>query len=1209
MKRFSHFFLIFLSFFLFSHTSKSVDQYVEERRQYADGSGFVKIKGLGKIYLDKAGVAYNSKHKPLFIRNSKTGTETLFIYDRQQKTLLEKITKEGSTVLEYNTEGLITKITYPDCRVKSYSYNEDKKVTSIISSKGNKKHFTYDDEGRCIQIEKNGKSIQYKYLPNRQDPVEEIFSDGSIKSYYNGSILGSSDVHTKLLYKNLNDDDNYQNCFIEDNLFCGKDYAKMALCVNDNILHGTDHKFGHGFCIGEGVVLGNYPKDNEYSAGVRKGFDIINFHPQYTEVLHCYAPKSTITAAQEKLEQHHSYFFISNNCIDFIYKMANTIGLDLKPPERSHTVYGDNYHAMLLYPARTASYFAFLNGKISAEEHYCQCFTRIPLSDWLEIKLNKTATQEEATYDQTEVLEIDDAIEQTTSIGEIIINDDFFPYLNDDVTRQKALENIDINFTLPHDVGGICLSQLANVAIHINDITGAFYDTSLGQLILCGKKNYAVPTMNFDDFAVAVQAIYGLKTKKEDPGVSIDTVNANCHKVTYFGNTQNTNFGEVLFQADLLLKRLAIGMDPIDVVNIQGYKSIPERAHSYHLYPEQGNDYNCRVWFVPEKISLITSYNDLAMMFDEVKVQILTESKFKKEKIDFPPAEDFVQQISNNFDLYAERYPVLQKLVNLSKITAVVKWLHDNDIPFDVKYFQHYQPKKVVTKTSIKPLEQDFSFSQYKIVEKTKKEWSWKHKKYKKRHYKEFVREENKKVHVSGGVLFHLDEHNFLQNPHNFMDRLKQEALQKRPNEETFSWDFLSSEFHEKYDLEAYAIQPCAKLGAVKMKFIDAIYRDIVFTRYYHSFHEEDYGFGRGWDYLPKRIYFYEEAKKATIDGEKVGLIYVNIYLREEAEERSFTLVGYDSQNKCLLYKQPWSNRYIEYNLTQKYYKLRSRSSLDSFDDKGQLIKEKKKDRTISYFYEGQKLQRIHSSFDDSSLAIEYKNEKIHCVYHTTYQYDSVGNLKTIQTRAKTKQYNYDKENRVIRITEGDTIDFEAIYDLYHRATYLYKDQENLYKKYDALHRIQVTTLEDGTKFTQKYDDNYRLLQWSDGVEEINYRYDQNNTGMRITISNRDNIDIMQLHYNNNGQLIFYKDREKEGKYIYDKNGNMVFRTMQIEDQQKSQGFVYNEDNLLTAIYNNPTAIGGNKGDSFTSDDYIKYEYENGRIKRMLNPYGVIAEY
>ena len=1198
MKQLYLFFCLLLFFCLFFQGSQYLDQHIVSKRIDKDGRLIVNIKGFGEVKTDKNGVAYNGCHKPVFKRHPKTGQETLFIYNKNQDILLEKVTEKGSSFFERNNAKLITKIIYPDKSVQSFEYNDQQKITKIVYPDGKQKLFTYDDIGRCIQKEKNGEIVQYEYTEDRLDPIKEIKPGGEIVEYYNGEATGPTQVNTKLLYNNVNDKKYYHNHVIETKIFCDKDYEKLDLCVNDDRYHGTPHRFGHGYCMWKDVIVGNYNKGEEYSAGVRKGFDAKHFYPDHTEVLHNIVVKDAISQIAEYVDSHHSYHFQKDNCIHLMYGVADIAGLDIEPPEKQNN---KNFKKdKLLYPAKSHVYFAYKSGKISEEKYKEEYAKRSPWNDlWKRIGGYK---EEEQEYNYKEYLQayneslFSEVLYDNTSLAELYLASQ---PLNADYRA-------DPEFVLPHRMGGVCLSKKADVFINIGEITGAFYDESLGQLILCGKRNYTIPTMDFDDFAVAVQSIYGLKTKKEDPGVSIDPVNNTRHVVTYFGNTKDTHFGKILFEADLLMKKLAVGLND---VNIPGYRSIPDRAKDLNIYLDK---YDCRVWFVPEKISLNTSLNDLAMVFDEVKIQILSEATLQNSPIHCRPVEDFVKQITNNFDRYVVRYPLFQKLIALSKITAIVKWLYDNHIHFDESFFRNYQPKKEPTVDAITPIRRELPWPRYHIVKREKIGWSWKHKKIKKRSYKEKVKDKNDILKVSGGILLQLNKENFLQNRHNFIDLLKKEALQQRPNDDTCSWNFLPSVAHEEYYLEAYNIQNCAKLGAVKMKFEDYASGGIVFSRYYNSFSDDDYGFGRGWDYLPKRLKYYEEPKEFLVDNKKEGPLYEYIYLTEGSKERQFAFVGYNTEKKKAFYQSSFHDCYLEYDLVRNRYKFYGKKSLDIFDGQGNLLRENRKDQVVTYSYKNNKLIKIHSSLTDKSLILEYKDGKIQKLKDTdlVYQYDTSGNLSTSISKEKTRQYTYDKSHRLTQITDGKSELFAAKYDLYNRAVYLCKNNEKIYKKYDSLNKEYITTFEDGKKIIQKYDEQYRLLQWTNGQDVINYHYEEDDENLTVTITDQTIQNSLQMKYDKEGKLLRYKDADKEEEYAYNPLGNIMNYRVTKNAKSEHYVFLYNKENLLAEVYRNPKIfIHTVNNIRVSGDDYLKYEYENTHLKRIIDPYGVIVEY
>jgi hypothetical protein len=145
----------------------------------------------------------------------------------------------------------------------------------------------------------------------------------------------------------------------------------------------------------------------------------------------------------------------------------------------------------------------------------------------------------------------------------VLGKDDIVPYkCNPPQLRTGSKEH---SFLFQPNYGGISLSTTAELMTNIADISGAVFDQKTGQMILYGTKDLSLPQMHLDDLAVAIRSVYGLGGRPEqDPGISMDP---DPHKkkkhpqmtVTYYGETKDTRFGQVMFEADRLLKNLMLG--------------------------------------------------------------------------------------------------------------------------------------------------------------------------------------------------------------------------------------------------------------------------------------------------------------------------------------------------------------------------------------------------------------------------------------------------------------------------------------------------------------------------------------------------------------------------------------------------------------------------------------------------------------------------
>jgi RHS repeat-associated protein len=175
------------------------------------------------------------------------------------------------------------------------------------------------------------------------------------------------------------------------------------------------------------------------------------------------------------------------------------------------------------------------------------------------------------------------------------------------------------SFLFQPNYGGGSLSKSADLMTCLADIYGAIFDQATGQIILYGKKDIALPKLHLDDLAVAERSVYGLGSHGiQDPGISMDPdpnppkkkkKTQNQMILTYYGETKNTRFGHIMFEADRLLKHLILGRDNYTGKEFKSH--VPGYFNLLQLYQKEkrlpGSNFSWRMWFVPEKISLVQS--------------------------------------------------------------------------------------------------------------------------------------------------------------------------------------------------------------------------------------------------------------------------------------------------------------------------------------------------------------------------------------------------------------------------------------------------------------------------------------------------------------------------------------------------------------------------------------------------------------------------
>jgi hypothetical protein len=138
----------------------------------------------------------------------------------------------------------------------------------------------------------------------------------------------------------------------------------------------------------------------------------------------------------------------------------------------------------------------------------------------------------------------------------------------------------------------------------ITRICGLICDQTANDVVLVGQRDAARTTLTLDDLVVALRARL---VRGEWPEVSIDPRGdvGTClvQDVHFKGGLEDTAFGYSLFEADYLLKRLALNLEAIGVKGIRTQYDLAIaqlRARAGH--PTQ---VTCRYWFYPSLAEVV----------------------------------------------------------------------------------------------------------------------------------------------------------------------------------------------------------------------------------------------------------------------------------------------------------------------------------------------------------------------------------------------------------------------------------------------------------------------------------------------------------------------------------------------------------------------------------------------------------------------------
>lgn len=235
----------------------------------------------------------------------------------------------------------------------------------------------------------------------------------------------------------------------------------------------------------------------------------------------------------------------------------------------------------------------------------------------------------------------------------------------------------------------------------LSRVLGAVVDPA-GDLILVGRRDARYPAIRLDDVVVALRLVHqhGHATY---PGLSIEPDPRDPdpwrQRVYYFGGIQNTRFGLVCLDADILLKRMSLGLLPS---GSPGVVSVWDCNRSGHLVGEDGETGEAsKTYFYPLGFTVSVLGNACFMQSDRIVVRAVTE---KDATLD-PCVAGMAAGVTRHFDEVASAYPVLEDLRNMMSLFAVAKAALECESQPALDYWMRdYEPAWVATKTHVETL-------------------------------------------------------------------------------------------------------------------------------------------------------------------------------------------------------------------------------------------------------------------------------------------------------------------------------------------------------------------------------------------------------------------------------------------------------------------------------------------------------------------------
>lgn len=439
-------------------------------------------------------------------------------------------------------------------------------------------------------------------------------------------------------------------------------------------------------------------------------------------------------------------------------------------------------------------------------------------------------------------------------------------------------------------LGGVSLNKTLTLLNGVDNIKGAAYDPKKGEIVFVGAGTVS-QTIDLDDLVVAVRTVYSVDANgfSIDPGVSFDAGNTaflvdGKMKVRFSGATSNTAFGQILYDADYILKKLGQGVDENSNLLINnsalaalGYMSAAERFITNGIDP---GSKTLQYWITPKDI-VMQAYNqagtsDKSFVFDDTltSMQVCVKIYNGDGSIDladscvsFPAsptplqaqAKAFADNITANYDAYSNvsGFEALKRLKRLGKIVGVVRWLRDNNIPVDLSFMADYVPKNVTTPQTVKLLQLCKSPTSNTVLPAGSGPYV----------------PGTCGTKIIGGVTYDKENTQVATPAQSqvITDGLANTGRLLNPQiAGDMDWNFSSG--GSSYTAFAQIVAPSGKDGNFRFNSVDLSLpnqagQSLSFTRYYDSFSGLVSGFGPGWSELPFSLRFPESEGLFCTDG------------------------------------------------------------------------------------------------------------------------------------------------------------------------------------------------------------------------------------------------------------------------------------------------------------------------------------------------------
>ncbi|HEY5260138.1 MAG TPA: RHS repeat-associated core domain-containing protein, partial [Rhabdochlamydiaceae bacterium] len=580
---------------------------------------------------------------------------------------------------------------------------------------------------------------------------------------------------------------------------------------------------------------------------------------------------------------------------------------------------------------------------------------------------------------------------------------------------------------------GVSHQKTKAIMSELRDLEGVVLDRTCGQIILFGEdKPHQQP--------LSLAALYHVLSNEHKMGVYTEnTGSEEISKVNYLGPTLSTHVGNVLYEADRLVKNLIVGIDNItgEIVtsHVPGYKTFIDRCLESDIMGAITHEH----WLFPEKLSLLTSTDDSALFVSELKMGMSSNAWHNNNLLNHAVVGTYRTHFVDHFDELAEEHPLLGSLATLEKLIGIGKWAQLQNLQIDASLFDLASTYATPDQTNIYLARKN----KFPMVE------NGPNAKYKKRAYYDA---HYLTIAENGGILCDLSPEKIQIATSELIDDLQGAILQSRPTETDFVWKT------NGYTAVAQTLFLTPKLGNVRKTYTDMSFpvlgnNRLELTRSYNAFDEK-------WEWTPASL----------------KVIAAGIVLSEHGREILYTK---DAETPSL-YRSADSPHNLVQSESGSFLLDKGLEGKTSFNAEGRLTQLTDGNGfSIRYGYEGDRLVSIAHQ-NGRTISLFYKDGILlravgpggKALY---YKHNSKGQLTAVADRRwNLSSYEYDEQGRLAKIFDAkDQLTLTLKYDIYNRAI----EENGEVRRFNQRERKVEVQNPLNLVTTQEYDDHFRLVR------------------------------------------------------------------------------------------------------------------------------------